>query len=412
MSQSATASRIPAYLLPAPDSLWAQMQRSSGNPKLHLFNFLWSLWIFATLFFTEVESSFWWTVGLGYPLFVALFWLVHVRPFAEMRLWAGLMASLALLTMLWNPAGWTYAVFGCVYSGMASCKNPRLGILRIGMIVSMMASLAWWLDWPWFVILMSICVCLSSGLGAMFGYMSQLRNLELRHSHEEVRRLAAATERERIGRDLHDLLGHTLSLITLKLELSRRLFDRDPEASRRELIEAEHEARKALAEVRAAVTGIRATDLAAELASARLMLQSSGVVLECSGAAPDLPPEIERDLSLLLREACTNVVRHARATRVQLTIRVEAGNVHLRISDNGRGGVVAGGNGLTGMRERVRALGGVLRIDSPRGSGTTLEVLAPLKPPREIYRDETAAGPAVDGTARAFDASRLTERPA
>src|SRR3546814_4560513 len=115
--------------------------------------------------------------------------------------------------------------------------------------------------------------------------MAHEKDAALQLSHDEVRRLAATAERERIGRDLHDLLGHTLSLITLKLELSRKLFERDPTASKRELEDAEAVARHALAEVRCAVTGIRAADLAAELASARLMLESSGVHLDY-GAPP------------------------------------------------------------------------------------------------------------------------------
>ena len=126
------------------------------------------------------------------------------------------------------------------------------------------------------------------------------KDIALKLSHDEVRRLAATAERERIGRDLHDLLGHTLSLITLKLELARKLSERDPPGSRRELEEAERVARHALAEVRSAVTGIRSADLAAELASARLLLESSNVHLEYDAPPAVLPPDVERGLSLVL----------------------------------------------------------------------------------------------------------------
>ena len=113
----------------------------------------------------------------------------------------------------------------------------------------------------------------------------RLRQSELKLSHDEIRRLAALAERERIGRDLHDLLGHTLSLITLKSELAVRLFDRDPLAARREIVDVERVARDALGQVRRAVTGIRAAGIAAELASAHLLLESGGVSLEYE--APD-----------------------------------------------------------------------------------------------------------------------------
>ena len=126
-------------------------------------------------------------------------------------------------------------------------------------------------------------------------------------SQDEVRRLAATAERERIGRDLHDLLGHTLSLITLKLELSRKLFERDPARAKHEMEDAERVAREALAQVRSAVTGIRATDLAAELASAKLLLETTRVQLDYAPPPQGLPPEVERGLALVLREAVTNI---------------------------------------------------------------------------------------------------------
>jgi len=209
-------------------------------------------------------------------------------------------------------------------------------------------------------------------------HASQEKDAALALSQEEVRRLAATAERERIGRDLHDLLGHTLSLITLKLELSRKLFDRDPAAARRELEDAEAVAREALAQVRSAVTGIRATDLAAELASARLLLESAQVQLDYAPPPQGLPPEAERALALLLREAVTNISRHAQATQAQIEFVQEEKAVQLRIADNGRGGVGVEGNGLAGMRDRVRELGGRLDVDSPRGAGTRLSIQLPL----------------------------------
>ena len=377
MNASASSGWLPGILRIAPDSMWRRMEACSANPRLQLMHFLWSLWVLATVFFAETDAAFWWSVGIGYSVFALLFVLAHIRPFDELRVYAGLMAMLAMVSMLWNPAAWAYAVFGCVYTGIALAEAPRAGVLRMVMILSMVLALAWWLDWPWFVMVMAAGVCLSSGVGAMLGFRNQTRSAQLRQSYEEVRRLAAAAERERIGRDLHDLLGHTLSLITLKLELSRRLFDRDHAAARRELEDAEAVARQALAEVRTAVRGMRAADLAAELASARLLLQSSGVEFEWDGSVPGLSADIERQLAMLLREAVTNVARHARARRVTAMIRAEGGNVLLRVVDDGRGGVDGEGNGLIGMRERVRALGGVLRIDSPRGHGTALEVLIP-----------------------------------
>ncbi len=231
-----------------------------------------------------------------------------------------------------------------------------------------------------------------------FERVSEAKNAELQLSHDEVRRLAATAERERISRDLHDLLGHTLSLITLKLELSRKLFDRDAEAARREIVEAEKVARYALAEVRSAVTGMRATDLAVELASARLLLGASGVHLDYAHPAIELPAEIERGLSLILREAATNIARHAEASTARIELLREPAGVRLLISDNGRGGIASDGNGLGGMRERVRALDGTLAIDSPHDGGTRLQVLVPLPIMRLVPPARPASGTSADAS--------------
>src|ERR1051325_4616685 len=117
-------------------------------------------------------------------------------------------------------------------------------------------------------------------VSALYTAYTGQQQMALRRSNDEVMRLATLAERERIGRDLHDLLGHTLSLITLKSELANKLFERDPSAARREIADVERVARDALAQVRHAVTGIRAAGLAAELASAKLLLESNGVRLQ------------------------------------------------------------------------------------------------------------------------------------
>src|SRR3546814_7282409 len=153
-----------------------------------------------------------------------------------------------------------------------------IGLLLLAIVLFRAAAV--WIGYPWQSVAWTPVMTRVIGLVVNVERATKEHDAEIRSSHDGVRRLAGTAERERIGRDLHDLLGHTLSLITLKLELSRKLFDRDPAASKRELEDAEAVARHALAEVRSAVTGIRAADLAAELASARLMLESSRVHLD------------------------------------------------------------------------------------------------------------------------------------
>ncbi len=147
--------------------------------------------------------------------------------------------------------------------------------------------------------------------------------------------------------------------------------------------------------MRSAVTGIRATDLAAELASAHLMLETSGVVVHYEPPARALPAEIESVLALVVREAATNIARHARATRASIETGIDGRQVRLCIADNGRGGVETFGNGLAGMRERARALGGDLSVESPPGGGTTLCIEIPLPAAPAPVPDE--ANPVADG---------------
>jgi two-component system sensor histidine kinase DesK len=276
-----------------------------------------------------------------------------------------------------------------------------LAVLNTALLVE-----TWLLHYPWQAIFTIPLTSFIVGIVINAERAGEEKDAQLQLSHDEVRRLAATAERERIGRDLHDLLGHTLSLITLKLELSRKLFDRDNEAARREIEDAEKVARHALAEVRSAVTGIRTADLAAELASARLLLASSMVHLDY-GSPPELPGEIERGLSLVLREAATNIARHAAASRARIEWTHERARVCMQISDNGRGGIASDGNGLSGMRERVRALGGTLTIDSPRAQGTRLKVVVPVPALRLV---ETS--PAFTDPAPQDPITNLSEQPA
>ena len=136
-------------------------------------------------------------------------------------------------------------------------------------------------------------------------------------------RLATLAERERIGRDLHDLLGHTLSVVALKSELARKLIDRDLDAARSEIGEVERVARDALSQVRNAVSGIRSTALSAELVAATALLEAQGVKVKCETENVKLPHDRETALALSLREAATNIRRHSGASGV--TIRVQQG---------------------------------------------------------------------------------------
>jgi two-component system sensor histidine kinase DesK len=200
----------------------------------------------------------------------------------------------------------------------------------------------------------------------------------LRRSHEEIMRLATLAERERIGRDLHDLLGHTLSVVALKSELARKLIDRDLDAARAEISEVERVARDALSQVRNAVSGIRSTALSAELLAATALLEAQGVKVKCETENVKLPHDRETALALSLREATTNIRRHSGASGVTIRVRKDPTEVVVEVADNGRGGRIVPGNGLNGMRERLGSVGGSLSLASNQDGGTLLRATVPF----------------------------------
>ncbi len=365
---------IRAWFQPAPDSRVAATRRqgkSSGVEAVHL---LWSAWVFITPALGGRYDLQWVLITLvSYPVFVMLFAKTMLASRRTAPRYALALASMGIALAPWYPSGIAYFIYGCVTSALSTTRGFLPLLLRLMVLNAIYLLVTWKVGYPWQAMLSVPCMTLIIGSVSFVERMQHEKDAALKLSQDEVRRLAATAERERIGRDLHDLLGHTLSLIT------RKLHDRDPEAARREVEEAEKVARHALAEVRSAVTGIRATDLAAELASARLLLESSGVHFDYNVPPTGIPPEIERSLSLVMREAATNIARHAQASRARIELSRDDHVLRLCINDDGRGGIVEDGNGLCGMRERIRGIGGNLSIDSPRGRGTTLLVTVPLQ---------------------------------
>ena len=204
--------------------------------------------------------------------------------------------------------------------------------------------------------------CVIFGL-SNFAFAQQARtNFLLERANSEIERLSQEAERERIARDLHDLLGHTLTVITVKLDLARRLLSHDSDRARNEIVEAEQTARNALAEVREAVSGYRAEGLDAEISRARRSLLSADVKLTTTLAPVNLSSSQVNVLCLALREAVTNIVRHAHATVCHVALVEKDRTIHFTIEDNGLGGQIREGNGLRGMRERLQSMAGALKL--------------------------------------------------
>ena len=205
-------------------------------------------------------------------------------------------------------------------------------------------------------------------------------NAELVEARDELARNAVAEERLRFARDLHDLLGHSLSLIALKSELAGRLAERDPARAREEMADVEAAARRALAEVRDAVSGYRQVSLAQALAEARSALSGAGITLRTPPPGEPLPAAVDAVLGWVVREATTNVLRHSGARQVTVGLSRDDDGVTLTVVDDGQGSAGTAGDGLSGLAERVTALGGRLTAGPAEGRGFRLVAVLPTAP--------------------------------
>ena len=371
--------RVPWWLRAERTSLVAKTEGSRGRSAAIWFpivNLFWLLWMVAAPWMFGTPSGR--VIALTYAS-VALFIVLYQRAwFGSRARLPFYVAAIALLGLAIIPvnSSWSYVIYAGSLIPFAT-RGWRavvwVALLLVAFyVVAMMSGF-------FTPILTASCIVTTAVIALLNGVYraNNERDAELRLTQDEVRRLAVAAERERIGRDLHDLLGHTLSLVAIKSELARRLVLRDPEAAVRELGEIEGVARQALAEVREAVTGMRAAALAGELASARLILEAGSVRFDVSGIDTPLLPTVEAALAFGLREAITNVHRHAQATEVEVSLVTQKGVAELRVRDNGRGFVARRGNGLVGMEERLAAVGGRLSLTSDAGGGTVVVMQVP-----------------------------------
>jgi two-component system sensor histidine kinase DesK len=220
------------------------------------------------------------------------------------------------------------------------------------------------------------------GVGAVTAALgSAIRaNEALRRVRDERARLAVAEERARIARDLHDLLGHTLSLIAVKTELAARLVGSDPARAEAELVDVQNVTRDALAEVREAVHGYRREALSDAVARARAALAAAGIDCRVETDVTSLPIPVERVLGLAVREAATNVVRHSGARSCAIRLRQGREDVALEVDDDGtalpREG--NGGMGLAGLAERARDLDGTFEAGARPSGGFRVRLRVPV----------------------------------
>jgi two-component system sensor histidine kinase DesK len=289
------------------------------------------------------------------------------------------LAAWLLLLALTTPAAGEDAVAGLIYVGVAAVMAlpRREGLSVVGGLAVLVLVLP--LVVPGWRQLGDFLPSLLLGCFAAFGIGQVIeRNAQLARAREQLVDLAVTRERERMGRDVHDIHGHSLTVITVKAELAGRLLETLPadpavDRVRAEVTDVERLAREALADVRATVSGTREVSLTGELAAARSALAAAGIRVDLPGAVDVVPARHRELFAWALREGVTNVVRHSGASwcGVQLTAR------HVEVRDDGRGPGErqGGGNGLAGLRARAAKSGAVVEVGRAPEGGFLLRVV-------------------------------------
>jgi two-component system, NarL family, sensor histidine kinase DesK len=351
-----------------------------------------------------------WFLLTGSVVFVIIFFVFGISPaspWIRPAPWAGLTAVVALAIALFAVGGTNWLAVLAASGGACG----RFSQTRWPTVVSSVACAGAGFG---------VAITSTAGFGgtlaatiigpvvAFFAYGASRRAeavSALRRARADLARTAVAEERLRIARDLHDLLGHSLSLITLKAELAGRVIGTNPDRAATEITELESVARQSLSDVRAAVAGYRQPDLTAELDSARQLLDSAGIASQITAAdTGGLSHDVDAALAWAVREGTTNVVRHSKATHVAISVTAGPAVATAEISDNGpaaddergarlrlpaqqarpqdqadrSGRIRLGGSGLAGLAERVHGLGGELVAGAVAPQGFRLRVVVPL----------------------------------
>ena len=311
--------------------------------------------------------------GIGLAVFL-LVYFISLKA-AGWRLIALAVAALLLsFALAFTNSNWTViAVYAAAM--IAELRPAWRASLGVGVFAAASAVLALATGQPAVYWVLGVFLMVMVGIGNISRAALQDKNRELAAAQGEVRQFAAAAERERIGRDLHDLLGRTLTLIALKADLAARLADSAPDKATAEMRDIAAAAREGLAEVRAAVSGMTGASLSREIAGSKTALAAAGIACEIEGDAESIDPGTSAVLAMALREAVTNVIRHSGASTCRIALIEQASGLELKVSDDGDGQAVRPGGGLAGLTSRLTAAGGELAIEGDtRGTRLTARV--------------------------------------
>lgn len=312
--------------------------------------------------------------AVGLAVFLPTYFVSHRLTGA--RLFAAATVML-LIGVALAPVGggWTvFPIYAASEAGRAS--PPRRAVIAVGLVAIVTIATGLALHQPPFWWATGVLLVIATGGATISRTAFYARTQALLASQEEVRRLAGTAERERITRDLHDVVGRTLTLAALKADLAAKLAGRDPVRAEAEMRSVAEVARAGLAEVRAALAGQAGSSLMQEVAASREALAAAGIDARLMGSEAAIPANAGAVLAMTLREAVTNVIRHAEATACAIELVLDGPQARLVVADDGHGCSFREGLGLAGMRQRLTAAGGSLSIQ-PDAAGTRLVATVP-----------------------------------
>ena len=387
---------------PATTAFGARYVPGTGSPMRWFFSGIWLVYLIGPVsaLFGHHHGVAWIAGGLAITVaFCVTYMLVLMRSDTQPRLARAGLAAIALLAALacavygkdWVPL-WIYV---SAATGMVLAAEPdgrRVATLGVGVVGASYLFFCWVSHLDLTTTLVVLLPVLLIGL-AMMGFRMQMTLMrELAQARETVAKLATNEERLRLARDMHDLTGQSLSMITLKSELAAKRLAKLPSSAERdaaltELGDIGRVSRQTLHDIREAVSGYRRPTLAIEVITARNALEAAGIALEDDAGltlrSGTFDPEAEAVLAWCLREAVTNVIRHSRARHCRIRLAERMGEVSLEVTDDGRG--FAGqaqddpatpdvpdshhGSGLRGVSERLSAIGGRLSLEPAGGPG-------------------------------------------
>jgi two-component system, NarL family, sensor histidine kinase DesK len=346
--------------------------------------------IYLPLFFVPVivfHHSAWQLVTVGAITLVFLLLYFHSYWVCGIaRLWhiIGIIA-LGVAAAFITPSACTLFIYAAAICH--TLKTSKQAYQVLAGIVMTIGLISWLFNYEVYFYLPAAVFSLLTGITTIYQHALNEKKQELILSQKETQRLAKVAERERIARDLHDLIGHTFSVITLKADLAGRIVDKDIDKAKQEIKQIEEISRAALSQVREVVSGYRSSDLLSELANAKNVFASLNInfeyqLVDIDEEELDNDMATNKELAIVLRELVTNIIKHAKAGHVQVTLTRQSQGLTLMVQDDGQGMEQISqehlGFGLTGIQERIAKLHGRVHF-ATHSPGTLSEIYVPLR---------------------------------